>query len=241
MIFTLNVTDTLNFFDTGKNGQYSNTVIHLLGEELCAFLFKRYMTEEESTVCQVFNLPCKQSGKKGKRLDRWIKVIYSNEQVLLYQTEIKTWNSNGIGGISLNVDASGEEINNCGLKSWSDIWKHDNSGFAIPGIDKVLYEMNIPSNELGNHPAFPLLLHWEPLFNKKAIDIKSQICFRQNIKGNSTFQEVKVFSASIYLRHLLTLDKKEIDLPVNEFEQLYKKISKIDSLISLKRFYKNQE
>lgn len=232
MDFTLNILEALEFFDTKKNGKFSNAIIHLLGEELCAFLFTKYFKEEYSSECKILDFSCKEKGIRGKHLDRWIEIKQSENQITLYQSEIKTWNSNGFNGIELNPNALPSEVNQCGIIRWNQIWDTDsNTGFKIPAINKVLIQMHIPNIYIDIQKSTPLLIHWEPLCNKESSDLKSLIYFSQVVDKNENFKQVCIFSVSIYLRYLFKKGIERIDLPKLHFPLLYNKMKKINTLI----------
>jgi hypothetical protein len=229
MNFVLNINELINFFDGKRNGKYSNTIVVLLGEELCAYLFKKYMNEK-NVQTEVHNIPCKKKGNKGKQLDRWIKTIENGNRTSLYQTEIKTWNSNGAGGKRLDLNATVQQINSYGLHMWGKRWKEDNSGFLSEHVDKVLHKMDVPDH-FGSHPVFPLLLFWEPICNSEKDNIESMIFFEQLV-SNVNFSKVKIFCVSIYLRHLSMNGQIKIPLPKEDFPILYDKMSKIKLLLT---------
>lgn len=230
----ISIKDIIEFFDNSvnrKNSKYSNAITILLGEEFSSYCFKLYR-EQEGDQVTIHDIPCKKPGRAGKQLDRWIQVNnHENNYMTLYQTEIKTWNSNGIGGSPIPNDANIQEINKYGLKEWNNIWDSNNNKFKHDQINKVLLKMTPQQviNKFDCHKA--LLIYWLPIFNKEISSIKDGIIFEQN-SGNGEMENVTIFSVSMYLRYLYDVKNiKNITLPNEHFPKLKGTLENLDKIL----------
>ncbi len=123
----VNIENIIDFLDNSvnnENSKYSNAIVVLLGEELGAFCYKKYIedTNENVEVIIENTIPCKGDGKKGRQLDCWILIKNFNAIETIYQVEIKTWNSNGIGSKPIPLDAKIEDLSDYGEKEWKKQW-----------------------------------------------------------------------------------------------------------------------
>ena len=191
----IRIKNILEFFDNSskkENSKYSNTIVLLLGEEFSTYCFKKFQIDNNKKI-SVYNIPCKKKGKNGKQLDRWILV-----NNVLYQTEIKTWNSNGIGGKPLALDATIDKISNYANNEWKHIW--DNScKFKTELINKCLQKMD-PNIQICDKytKQKSLLLYWLPVASKKIRNLEDSIIFTKKTM-NCEMPSITVFSVSFYL------------------------------------------
>jgi len=228
----IHIPSIVSFFDNSinkQNSKYSNTMVSLLGEEFSSYCFKKYYEDKGATV-DTYNIPCKKNGRKGKQLDRWISCKYNN-RIILYQTEIKTWNSNGISGRPISLDTDINNLSRYANEEWNNIWNIESMKFKSESIDKVLLKMD-PQKVFADYDTQQaLLIYWLPVFNKKIDDLSKCISFK--VKTNDReMDSVEIFSVSIYLRYLSKVKNIEyLDIPISEFPILDNTMEKIRTII----------
>jgi hypothetical protein len=230
----IHIPSIINFFDNSiskQNSKYSNTVVSLLGEEISSYCFKKYHEDIGATV-NVYNIPCKKNGKKGKQLDRWITYRKGRTRIL-YQTEIKSWNSNSIGGNPIGLNVDNETISRYANFEWNNIWDNAKCNFKSDLISKCLQKMDPPSQ----FDEFPvqksLLLYWLPIFDKNMESLEKSIQFSKSTI-NCEMDCIDVFSVSTYLRYLNLIQTNDyLDIPQTEFPILYMTMEKINSIVKI--------
>jgi len=228
----------VNFLDDSKkkaNSPYSNVIVQLLGEDLGAHCFRRYLDEVEPG-CRITiddSTPCKLDGPKGKQLDRWIRVDYQHGRKVDYQTEIKTWNSNGLGGIPVSLNASLDELADYGRNEWQKRWDDKDLKFRDEKVGKVLIKMN--QNKLKDtaecsHEA--LLIYWAPIYNRPIQSLLDGSLWRHPTP-KCDFSELNVFSVSTYLRHLAhDLGETTIDMVSPDFDRTRETMKHLGQILS---------
>lgn len=228
-----NIDAILKFFDNSvakENSKYSNTIVSLIGEELSAYLLKMYLSENQSIV-RTYNIPCKQKGRKGKQLDLWV-YYQKDKSKILYQVEIKTWNSNSIDGKPIKLDADIKETMKYAQEVWKKQWDYTKKEFSNDKVNKTLIRMDPPEWFDPKCERRALVIFWLPTFDKRINNLAEGILTRKNISVNG-FKSVYIFSVSMYLRKLRKEDKIEfIDLPQNDFPIFYSTIGKIKEIFS---------
>jgi len=193
----------LEFYDqsAGDHSRHTTAVTSVLGEELGAGLLVDYY-QRHGYKADVLDQPCTQGTKKGKRLDRWIKVV-KGKQITFYQVEIKNWAASAIGGRFLALDASKTVLREHKKERWSKEW--DGKIFIKEQVRKVLIPMKPP---LGADHIEPLVCFWDAMHPTG----KSEALFSIPI-NHGKFNRVWVFSMSAHLRNLRSdgLDFVEVD------------------------------
>jgi hypothetical protein len=195
----------LHFFDESppESQGHATGIVAIAGEDLGAGLLAHHLEAQGASV-EVLPGPCSQGTKRGKRLDRWLRVR-QNGGTVYYQVEIKNWSAHALGGRVLKIDASAEELSEHKKERWSKEW--DGTGFRKPTMAKVLIPMRPPEQDC---LVEPLACYWDamhpdgeeaPLFSVPVPD--------------SVFPRVWVFSMSTYLRVLLASGRThmQIDMP----------------------------
>jgi len=229
----INIDAILKFFDDSvakENSKYSNTIVSLIGEEISAYLLKKFLSETQNNV-RTYNIPCKKKGRKGKQLDLW---VYSEKEKnkILYQVEIKTWNSNSIDGKPIKLDADIKATMKYAQHVWKKQWDYTRKEFSNDKVNKTLIRMDPPEWFDVNCERRALVIFWLPAFDKRISTLSQGILTRKNVSVNG-FKSVYIFSVSMYLRKIRFDDKIEfIDLPQNEFPIFYGTIGKIKEIFS---------
>ena len=211
----LNIRKLLEYFDIKESTDYGDAtaVISVVGEDLGSALFKHYRENENKSEVKIIdpNEEIPTEGKKiGRRLDRWIIEKSKNKQIL-YQTEIKSWCSRAIGGISIPIKISDgdflEKVKynwNRDIKNWIDI--------EVNGLNKVLLEMPTDKKleRLGIKNPYdkkPLLIFWDARSPSGRSDCFSQYSVETKYHY---YDYCLVFSCSLYLRFLYGKGETEI-------------------------------
>jgi hypothetical protein len=233
----IDIHEIIDFLDSKKSSRFSNVIVQLLGEELGAHCFRLYIKETSSSTKVTIDskTPCKNPEKKGYQLDRWILTEDPTGKKRLYQTEIKTWNSNGIGGKPISLTASVEELSIYGVKEWNQKWNSAEGRFYDKKVNKCLSHMNpvrITGSDAYDHQA--LLIYWAPFFNFPIKSIFEGILSRQSFvdSRHPQFNELTIFSVSMFLRHW-HFGKKEryIDLSSDDFERTRETIRHLKNIV----------
>ena len=212
----VNVRDLLSFFDEKPDWseKHATAIVGVVGEDLNAACFCHYLESKEHRGEVLLD----DSGKpvavgpgtrKGHRLDRWIKVYWKEETGTLFQTEIKNWSTHAIGGKTLSLSASDEEVRVYKQSRWENQWDGDERRLRHPQTPKVLSPMQPPNGAEGKGIQ-PLLIYWEALGPRDNAD---EHLFSVDVADNpGKFLKLWVFSVSSYLRSV-GQDKLELKLP----------------------------
>ena len=207
---TVNRLDLLKFFDEKHEGQKGDAtgIVAIAGEGLNAACFQHYAVSKGATV-EILPDTVGTGGKKGPRLDRWIKVKWPDGNKILYQAEIKNWSAFAIGGKTLPADATPQEIADYKQMRWKGRYNSKTRSLTQNETAKVLVRMKPPARvDSPEWPVRPLLIFWEPLGHKKAghhlFSVKARRAESQypNFPEFSGLNELWVFSVSSYLRSL---------------------------------------
>ena len=214
-LFTLNRISLIDLFDKKyldeKLGSPLTAIISFFGEDLLLGLFDHYLRSKGDCIVSL-DYSCKSEGLTGHRLDAWVET--KNKLKTLYQTEIKNWSANALGGKPIKNTEN----------SLLDAAKHNRQRYlnhtkTAKGVWKVLLEMNPPKWHTKTNITFlPLLAFWSPIAPQKDIDsekflepffeVETQE-FKEIILGSELFthndsyaESVSIFSASNYLRRI---------------------------------------
>jgi hypothetical protein len=202
----VDIAATLHFFDeTPRESMgHATAIVAVAGEDLGVGLLAHYLKQQGASV-EILSGPCSQGTKKGKRLDRWVRVD-QNSTTTYYQVEIKNWSAHAIGGRVLKIDASIEEVAEHKKERWSKEW--DGTRFRKDMIGKVLLPMKPPVPECR---VEPLACFWDAMHPEGG----SEPFFSVSVP-DSHFDRVWVFSMSGYLRGLLAEGQTHVRLNMPE-------------------------
>lgn len=228
----LNIRELLEYFDTKDSTDYGDTTatIAVVGEDLGASLFKHYCENERNSDVEIIdaNEEIPTGGKKkGKRLDRWILEKTGTNQTL-YQTEIKSWCSRAIGGVTIPIDISKDELLKLTMRNWNrdvSLLNEEN----INGLNKVLVDMPTDSRleRLGIKKPYdkePLLILWDARSSDGSL-----FCFSRYYTKEKHFDYnyCWVFSCSLYLRQMHDKGLKDLHVEVPNAERRIKDLTRI--------------
>lgn len=214
---TINVRETLRFFDEKPewSTKHATSVVSVIGEDLNKACFQRYM-ESQGASSHVLPDPVTTGRKRGPWLDRWIVVDWPDGGKTVFQTEIKSWSAHAIGGRSLSVDATPEEVAELKQRNWGGLWNSEYRTLNHSSTAKVLAPMKLPDHlEEYSQDVRPLLIFWhlvgiqdqawEHLFSMPNPTCKFSFEHPATWPSLSEFREFPylwVFSVSSYLRSI---------------------------------------
>ncbi|MDV6374134.1 hypothetical protein [Deinococcus arenicola] len=194
----------LSFFNEGlaEAKGHHTALTGMLGEPLAVALLLHYLNRNGGQAHCV-STKVTTGKKKGNWLDAWI----DDGNGTLYQTEIKMWAGNAIGGLKLKLDADAGTLLAGGLRQWAGIWDSEKQIFKDMKVGKVLTPMQKPQ---GYESACvePLACFWwmlqqpggsEPWFTVPTSD--------------ASFKEVHIFSLTAYLLSLSD-ETLHLDMPL---------------------------
>ena len=217
---TVNVKELLKFFDEkhGASKGDATGIVAVTGEDLNAACFQHY-SESRGDQVTILSGSVTTGKQKGPWLDRWLLVKPHKGRRFLYQTEIKNWSAFAIGGQTLAVNATAQDVADYKQRRWERHWDIERQSLKGPSTAKVLVPMNRPS-AYKKTPVKPLLIFWEALGPKEiANDHLFTIPVTYYSKDdrpaswppNGKFEDLWVFSVSSYLR---SLAEDHIQLPM---------------------------
>ena len=219
----VNVRETLTFFDEKPpwSIRQATAIVGVLGEDLSAAVMRHCLLEAKgaSNVC-VRSEPVSTGGRSGPHLDRWIEADLSDEEPVLFQTEIKSWSAHAIGGKTLQLEALPDEVEKYRRRQWENLWDAERRTLGRADVAKVLVHMKPPPDTEGRK-VLPLLIFWTAMNPGDQPDVKKRVpgghlfsiseptCdFRFTVPptwpepDKRGFPELWVFSVSSYLRSL---------------------------------------
>lgn len=214
---SVNLTKLIEVFDEHNNKYKGHTtpVIGFIGEDLNAAIFTDYLIRRKKAKnVEILSYPVNtgQERVRGRELDRWIKA-----DNILYQTEIKSWCSFQIGGYKLLLESTEQKTKELANEKWErELNEHYNNIENFGKVSKVLAKMKIPDDLIKKCKIVePLVIHWMPISKKEATPFFSHPI--KNLGMNAkfakqiqkTFATVNYFSCSLYIRELISKDKKE--------------------------------
>ena len=110
--------------DKGANGHHT-ALTGLMGEPLAIALLLHFL-RGRFPEAQCVSTKVTTGRQKGPRLDAWI----SDGVGTLYQTEVKMWAGNAIGGLRLKEGLSAAELSERAQKQWrARLWDEKTGGF----------------------------------------------------------------------------------------------------------------
>ena len=231
----INIKEALEFFDEATRGRgHASAIVGVIGEDLNASAFKHYM-EAQGAEVQILDTSVQQGlpGRgwgTGKRLDRWIYLKEKNGAKKLYQCEIKNWSATAIGGYSLGLKASEEEICKVARRRWKQQLGDFSQDKGPNYISKVFAQMKIPAEYQEVRNVQPLMAYWMPVSHAgKLTPFFSVSKSKIGIKFATPFKALNIFSVSLYLRELMKQKHSHIDLDMPNAE---KRIEILNSLIA---------
>jgi len=208
----LNLRMLIKFFDDQsygegpiRNARHAASINAVLGEELALAVFSNYC-EQRHWPIEILDGPVTTGFSTGPRLDRWI-VITQCDQRIHFQAEIKNWTSYSLRGRPIPMNSGEVELRG----QLKDAWSRRIDELGIPR-DKEARKVLEP---MRHDPAWvtkPLLIYWEPLNPKGALDPFIEVA----MPVNCHFKRLSVFSASIHVRNLLSAGLEKINAPMPE-------------------------
>ncbi|MFZ4798540.1 MAG: hypothetical protein ACOYMA_13670 [Bacteroidia bacterium] len=217
-MITIEIKNIIKFYDEqdrNVSGQVSS-ITGLIGEDLGAGLIQHYFKALHRN-CIIYNDSPTEGTKKGKWLDRWIKVKNTNESnYTYYQTEIKNWSSHSIGGKKIALSASLLELNAYAKARFDEQWNYTADTLKNDNVSKVLKEMKKHPGILEDDEIKPLICFWYPIFHQDNINPIDEL-FEVGC-SLTKFRKVTFFSMSTYLRKLLAKGTTEIQIEAPNIE-----------------------
>lgn len=176
-----------------------------MGEPLAVGLTLHFL-RQHAPQAQCISMKVTQGTRAGTRLDAWI----SDGERTLYQTEIKMWGGNAIGGLQLKKDHTPEELVLLGQKQWqSRLWNMEAQNFRDMSVGKVLTPMQKPKG-FETQEVQPLLCLWWLVVPQE--ESAGGAWFTLPVQG-AAFPAVNVFSLTRYLMSL-SEDTLKLELPL---------------------------
>jgi hypothetical protein len=214
----------------GENHKHASSVTGLIGEDLITGIFKHHL-ERNRPNSKVNVLAENPKEKKGRWLDRWI-IQENGSKNICYQTEIKNWSAHSLGGVHFEYDPN-KPLDFQTLDSdkiFNKIWDGSKMEFKDAAVNKVLKQMksNADLDSLPNKTIEPLVCFWMPITKSS---VKEPIIELKISNTNTNFDRVTIFSASIYLRRLLSKNIKLIEI---ESGHIAARMKKLNNLFSIK-------
>ena len=199
---------------SGKT-KHLTSVIGVIGEDLCAGIYKHYRDNK----VEILQENVTEGKKKGKWLDRW---IVDDANKFLYQTEIKNWAGAAIGGYRLEHKASHEELEKVATRRYGNI--HNDLINDVMYIAKVRRAMRKPV-VYQDYTVTPLLLFWMPVSDNP--ETLNPECVITCPPKKELFNEVTIFSCSLYLRSLSKKRKRYITIDAPNIKARLKMLESI--------------
>ncbi len=202
-VLQIHIRALLEFFDeeTPRSRGHATAIASVCGEDLGCGLLKHCFETHGASV-EVRPEPVTPDGKKGPRLDRWVRVEGAAElgaPDVLFQVEVKMWSAHAIGGKPLSLSATSEEIARYKRERWRQEWD-DAKGIKKPALAKVLQPMR-PPPDLADIPVrLPLACMWTALHPDGGPACLFSVPLPEEQANH--FSHVWFFSMSSYLRSL---------------------------------------
>jgi hypothetical protein len=231
----INIKELLEYFDLKESTNYGDATatISVVGEDLCASLFKHYCEAEHNSRVDIIDpnhhIPT-QLKKIGRRLDRWI-IEYKNEGNVLYQTEIKNWCSRAIGGVNVPLDTNEDTLSGLADTNWlhhiTEMTSKDANGVNKVLVDMVSDKKMVNDKSLGIGSLYkkePLLILWNVAKPKGEKDY----FFKYNLpEKHFDYEYCWIFSCSLYLRQLYKKEKLEVIIDMPNVSRRLKQLNQI--------------
>lgn len=201
-MITIEINKIIAFYDEQDKAisNHVSSITGLIGEDLGAGLLKHYF-DSINRDCTIINDSPTEGSKKGKWLDRWLKVKnVDSENHVFYQTEIKNWSSHSIGGKKIELNASEQDLRTYANARFSEQWNVTDTTLKHDYVAKVLKPMKKHNLITPSDTIKPLICFWYPISNETD---NGNIEALFEVSCNSpTFKKVTFFSMSLYLRKL---------------------------------------
>lgn len=191
---TINRRALLNFMNDGSGSGHHTAIAALLGEPLAVGLLLHFLSAQ-GFQAECVSTKVTPGTKSGERLDAWIAAEKDGRRVL-YQTEIKMWAGNAIGGLRLTENADEATLAKGADRQWARIWNPQTQDFLAPNVRKVLKPMKPPASHEG-WPVEPLACFWW-LMRSQPTD-GPWFTVEVGEAAQSRFERVHVFSLTAYL------------------------------------------
>lgn len=218
----IKIKETIRFFDEIPNYsiKQATSIVGVVGEDLAASCLQHYLESHQCAKVTICDDPVTTGRQKGPRLDRWIVVDYPNGDRTVFQTEIKNWSAHAIGGKTLSVSATPQEVAVYKQERWQEQWNTQHRTLQDPKVAKVLVPMAPPCG-LRQGNVLPLILYWIAIGPRQdhLFRIPNPTCnFPFPHPSNwpfpiAAFPELLVFSVSSYLRSLSD-NTIELQMPI---------------------------
>ena len=202
-VLQINVRRLREFFDEKVKGseKHATAIASVCGEDLGCGLLKHYFEAHGASV-EVRPEPVVPGGKKGPRLDRWMRVRSAAElgaSDVLLQVEVKMWSAHAIGGESLPLRAMSEQVAEYKVRSWQKEWD-ETRGIKKESLSKVPQPMRPPADLADIPVRLPLACMWTALHPDGGPACLFSVPLPEEQANH--FSHVWFFSMSSYLRSL---------------------------------------
>jgi hypothetical protein len=192
---------------TEREGSPISAITGMIGEDLVLALLRDHLASRGGS--QTPRYDCK---GHGSWLDAWLVTPTAR-----YQVEIKSWCASAFGGKKVKPDDS--NLRQVAEKNLERYLTHKD---CIKAVWKVLKPMDKTPPPDGTQPIRPLLAFWSPVARLDGTEPLPPCFFTCNTSDYATaireagieaheFEEVDVFSASLYLR---SLTDESLSLPM---------------------------
>lgn len=232
----INLLETLRFFDEKPDWSigHATGVVAILGEDLAAGALKHCLESNGASGATIRTETVGTGKQRGPRLDRWVEADLADGRRVLFQTEIKNFSSHAIGGKTLSVNASADELKAYQKDFWQRRWDERKRTLRHANQTKVLVRMK-PGFDAVSRKQLPLIVYWEPTAPTRRLSggyrssdgslfsVPKPTCDfgfdpPATWEGHELgFPELWVFSVSSYLRSVAKAqDTLELEMPVAE-------------------------
>lgn len=193
---TVNRLELLRFMNSGEKTAdgHHTALTAFLGEPLAVGLILHWLARQGKQP-EFVSWKVTPGTTRGNRLDAWI----ADGAGTLYQTEIKMWAGNAIGGLRVKADADAATLLAGGQKQWARLWNSETGQLIADTVSKVLKPMQVPAAHV-SASVEPLLCVWWPV---NPTD-ESGAWFRVPVTRTeeAKFDTLNVFSLTHYLMGL---------------------------------------
>ncbi|WP_295815872.1 hypothetical protein [uncultured Deinococcus sp.] len=156
-VLTVNRLELLNFMNGSAGSGHHTAMTAFIGEPLAVGLILHYLTRQNKQP-EFISWKVTPGTNRGSRLDAWI----ADGAGTLYQTEIKMWAGNAIGGLRVKADADAATLLAGGQKQWARLWNSESGQLIADTVSKVLKRMDVPKGYVADDVE-PLLCLWWPV------------------------------------------------------------------------------
>lgn len=229
-MISIDIKKIIAFYDEQDRAisNHVSSITGVIGEDLGAGLLKHYF-ESNNRDCKIINDSPTEGSKKGKWLDRWLKVKnIDSEDYVFYQTEIKNWSSHSIGGKKIELNTSEQDLKRYTNARFNEQWNEIDNTLKHDFVAKVLKPMKEHSEITSSDTIKPLICFWYPISNQTdVVDIEPLFEVSCN---SSAFDRITFFSMSLYLRKLIEEGKEIIEIEAPNIETRFKLLNGLINL-----------